>query len=153
MSKHKDTLCGIIGIVLAVVLFVGGASIAQKEANLIGAGFLPQIAAVLTFFLSCSLTVSGIQKSKTYQKKTPPFLANRKGILIICGAMLVYCLLLKPVGFVITSILFLFLCICVMTPKEKTNYLKFAIISVVAVVLIYLVFTQVFGVRIPSGIL
>ena len=41
----------------------------------------------------------------------------------------------------------------VISKKEETNYLKFALITIVMVLLIYFVFTKGFGIRLPKGIL
>ena len=54
---------------------------------------------------------------------------------------------------ILTSLVFVFLAIVLMSRKEETNYVKFALISVVAVLAIYLVFTRFFGIRLPRGVI
>ena len=68
-------------------------------------------------------------------------------------ALVVYAYTFKTVGFILTTIPFMFLSIVLMSKKEETNYLKFAIITVVTVFAIYFLFTRLFSIRLPRGIL
>ena len=43
MKKYSDMICGMIGIAIAVILFILSFQINRKEGDLIGAGFLPMI--------------------------------------------------------------------------------------------------------------
>ena len=153
MKKYSDLITGSIGLVIGIALLIMSLDIGAKENNVIGAAFLPEIVAVITIALSGKLAYDGYRSSKIYEEKPEAFRKNYIGVGIVMVACIVYAQLLKPVGFIPTSMVFLFLTICLMSKKEETNYLKFAIITVVTVLAIYFVFTKFFGIRLPKGIL
>ena len=66
---------------------------------------------------------------------------------------LLYVALLKPLGFVISSILYLELQMCIMSQKEKRKPVKFLLISVISVMVIYFVFHNLLQLMLPNGIL
>lgn len=68
-------------------------------------------------------------------------------------ACFLYAALIKPLGFIIDSSLFLYFTLCMMTKKENIKWGRFAVLAVVAVVIIYMIFTEIFGIRLPKGIL
>lgn len=153
MKKYGDLICGAVCAVVAVAVFVMSVQIGMKESAAIGADFLPKIVAVILLVFSLVLMRSGWKTCRTYQEETPEFPPNGKGVLIMLAALVLYAAALKPVGFILTSLVFVFLAIVLMSRKEETNYVKFAIISVVAVLAIYLIFTRFFGIRLPRGII
>jgi uncharacterized membrane protein len=153
MKKYSDMICGFAGMVIALVMFVLSIQISMKEGDMIGAGFLPQIVSVIVFGFSAVLAGRGWKLSKVYTEKTAAYPSNSNGVLLMIAVCFIYAVLLKPLGFLITSAGFLFISLCLMTKKEKINYIKFIIITIVAVLAIYLVFTELFGIRLPHGIL
>lgn len=153
MKKYSDMICGIIGIVIAVGMFILSVQIGMKEGDAIGAAFLPQIVAVIVFIFSAVLTWRGWIESKSYVEQIVAHQSNSKGVLLMSISCFLYAALLKPIGFIISSAVFLFTSLCLMTKKEETNYIRFVIVTVVAVASIYLVFTEFFGIRLPHGIL
>ena len=73
--------------------------------------------------------------------------------MLTLAASLLYVALLKPLGFVISSVLYLELQMCIMVQKERRRPLKFLIISIVSVVVIYFVFHNLLQLMLPNGIL
>ena len=153
MKKYSDMICGMIGIAIAVILFILSFQINRKEGDLIGAGFLPMIVAVIVFFFSLTLTMRGWKSSKTYVEKPVEYKKNTIGVWSMIVACFLYAALLKPVGFIIDSVWFLYFTLCMMTKKENIRWVRCGILAVVAVVIIYLIFTEIFGIRLPKGIL
>ena len=70
-------------------------------------------------------------------------------------ALTIYVGLMEPVGFVIMTILYTFVQILILTPREKwgKNIVPAALIAVVAGVLLYFIFKIQLAVLLPSGIL
>ena len=154
MSKYKDLVSGIFGMIFSTAIYLLSVQIGLKESTTIGADFLPKIVSVVMFAMFAIVTYRGVKEAKSRkEEKEQEYVPNYKGVVIIFAAMIAYAFLLKPVGFIITSILFLFLAICLMTKKEEMKPVKFGIITVIAVLFIYFVFMEVFGIRIPKGIL
>ena len=153
MNRYRDMITGAAGLAVGALILMLSIQIGQKENNIIGAAFLPEIVAVLTLILSGKLCLEGWQKSKGDPEPAPDYVKNYTGVAVMMAACILYAQLLKPVGFVITSTALLFLTFCLMSRKEERNYVKFAVLSVVTVAAVYLVFTRVFGIRLPQGIL
>ena len=154
MNKYKDLICGICGLIFSAVLFLLSVQIGKKESTAIGADFLPKIVAVILFAMFAIVTFRGVKQAKSQtDEKALTYRPNYTGVAIIFVAMIVYVSFLKSIGFIITSCIFLFLALCLMTKKEERNYIKFAVITIIAVLFIYFVFMEVFGIRIPKGIL
>ncbi|MEY8339244.1 tripartite tricarboxylate transporter TctB family protein [Lachnospiraceae bacterium 62-35] len=154
MSKYKDLISGICGLIFSTALYLLSIQIGRKESTAIGADFLPKIVAVIMFAMFIIVTYRGVKQVKSQTQEKPlGYRVNYKGVAIIFAAMLIYASLLKPIGFIITSCIFLFLAICLMTKKEEYKLVKFGVITVIAVLFIYFVFMEIFGIRIPRGIL
>lgn len=153
MKKYGDLICGLIGVVIAIVLFILSLQINMKEGDLIGAGFLPLIVSVIVFFFSLTLAMRGWKSSKIYIEQPLEHEKNTLGVWLMIVACFLYAALIKPLGFIIDSSLFLYFTLCMMTKKENIKWGRFAVLAVVAVVIIYMIFTEIFGIRLPKGIL
>jgi len=153
MKKYADVITGAVGLVIGVIVLIMSIQIGIAEGQAVGADFLPKIVAVLMIILSAILIWNGIKQARVYEDRPQEYKKNYLGVAILILAGILYAQLLKPVGFIITSLVFLFLALCLISKKEETNYLKFALITIVMVLLIYFVFTKGFGIRLPKGIL
>lgn len=153
MKKYTDIITGGIGLAIGIAVLIMSIQIGMAEGQTIGADFLPKIIAVLMILLSAKLTWDGVKSAKNYEDIRLDYEKNYLGVAILMVAAILYAQLLKKIGFIITSMLFLYLALCLISKKEETNYVKFAVITVVMVLLIYFVFTKGFSIRLPKGIL
>ena len=153
MKKYTDIITGGIGLAIGIAVLIMSIQIGMAEGQTIGADFLPKIIAVLMILLSAKLTWDGVKSAKNYEDIPLDYEKNYLGVAILMVAAILYAQLLKKIGFIITSMLFLYLALCLISKKEETNYVKFAVITVVMVLLIYFVFTKGFSIRLPKGIL
>lgn len=153
MKKYGDLICGAICAVIAVVVFAMSVQIGLKESASIGADFVPKIASVIMLIFSVALMIRGWNASKVYEEKAAEYPSNTLGVLIMLVALVLYAATVKTVGFLLTTVIFVFLAIVLMSKKEETNYVKFAIIAIVATLAIYLIFTRFFGIRLPRGLI
>ncbi|MDR1316972.1 MAG: tripartite tricarboxylate transporter TctB family protein [Spirochaetales bacterium] len=67
--------------------------------------------------------------------------------------ILIYILLMTPLGFIISSALFLFFDISFVMPKKKYKFYWIALLAVVFPTGIYFIFYEAFAIMLPSGIL
>ena len=153
MKKYADVITGALGLIIGAAILVMSIQIGLKENNAIGADFMPKIASVIMLLMSGKLLYDGIKASRSYKEEILDYAKNYRGVAVMIIACILYAELLKPVGFIITSMVFLFLALVMMSKKEETNYIRFGIITVVSVLAIYFVFTRLFGIRLPHGIL
>lgn len=153
MKKYGDLICGAICAVIAAVVLVMSVQIGLKESASIGADFVPKIASVIMLIFSVVLMVRGWRASQIYEEKGAEYPSNLPGVLTMMAALVVYAAALKTAGFLLTTLIFLFLAFVLMSKKEETSCVRFAVISVVVTLAIYLIFTRFFGIRLPRGLI
>lgn len=151
MTKKHDAICGIIGMIIAVVLYAASVNIGRIENQTIGADFVPKLTAILLFVLSGILFYNGMKQPVSAKKDD--FKHNYKGTFLMFILLCLYVAALDTLGFIISSMIFLFFSLLLLTRKEEVHYVRFVIISVVGSVVISFLFTEVFGVNLPAGIL
>lgn len=160
-KKYKDAISGGVLILLGVGLYIASFGIKSVALNLIKADFFPRLIAGLFVILGVILVLTGLSKAKQHQpagEKELPFWKNDGTISMLetLALIAVYVLLMKPVGFVITTFVYLVAQMYVLTPKEKRtkkNFALFVVISLIASFAIYLLFVKVFYLMLPAGIL
>ena len=153
LKKYGDLIAGISVAAIGLIIFIASGSIAQKDSK-IGADFLPRIVSAVLFILGCALALRGARSAKAFSNDEgdaakPAYLT----MLASLALMIAYAALLSRVGFIITSAVYLFLQILLISRKEEIHYIKIAVISLCAPIAIFLLFVNVFGIMIPPGIL
>lgn len=160
-KKYRDVILGAFVILLGVGLYIMSFGIKSVALNLIKADFFPRLIAGLFVILGAILLAMGLKEAKTYvepEKKEAPFWKNDGTISMLetLALIAVYVLLIKSVGFIIMTFLYLLAQMYVLTPKEKRtkkNLLLFIAISFITSFGIYLLFVRVFYLMLPAGIL
>lgn len=161
-KRYRDAIFGGVTILLGVALFLMSFGIKSVALNLIKADFFPRLIAALLVFLGVILLLTGLKAAKEYQtveeESELPFWKNDGTISMLETLVLigVYVLLMKPLGFVIATFIYLVVQMYVLTPKEKRtrkNVVLFVVISLIASLAIYLLFVRVFYLMLPAGIL
>ncbi len=154
MGKYRDIASGIFGMLLSAFFFYLSVQIGLKENKAIGADFIPKIVTVTMFVLFAVVCYRGVLFVKRGgEAKNPGYKPNYAGVFLTFAAILIYAACLKKVGFIVDSILLLAFTIVMMTEKKDLKPFRIALISVVSVVVIDLIFTRIFGIRLPKGIL
>ncbi|MBQ6234430.1 MAG: tripartite tricarboxylate transporter TctB family protein, partial [Clostridia bacterium] len=83
-------------------------------------GFFPLVVGIAMAALSVLRLILALREKKGEAKKSgDDLMGGLSTIILIAG----YCIAFSPVGFIISSIIYLFLQILVLTPKEKRNWL------------------------------
>jgi len=160
-KKYKDVFCGGALILLGAGLFAASFGIKSVALNLIKADFFPRLDAALLVILGVILTVTGFSKAKYIQIEEdgqPPFWKNDSTVSMLetLALVSVYVFLMKPVGFIISTFLYLAAQMVVLAPREKRtrkNIMLFVVISLATSLAVYLVFVKVFYLMLPAGIL
>lgn len=151
-NKVRSLLCSVIMLAFGVFMFVNALSIPHKIASDVGSGYVPK------FIAGCIVVVAAAKLILTLVKKDPN--ANKKetaendklGGLATIGLMVVYMLIFEPVGFVCSSVLYLFAQIMLLSNKQNRNPLLFAVISIVLPLAIDALFVFVIKMPLPKGI-
>jgi len=150
--------------VFAVVLFILSFFVDTRTQTGVGPDFFPKIVAGLLFALSLMDLYTGI-KNYRYQKANgqllPPNEAKKSfkewcldnldwvsGVLILVYVIGIYFL-----GFLLPSIVYMFLQILLYTTTKKRNRWIAVIVSIVVPAAVYFLFRNYFHLMLPAGIL
>lgn len=146
-----DFIIAIVVIAIAVVFLVEAQKLPTKAKG-IGPGVYPTFISILLLFLGVVQVIKCVLLVKGIPVVDGPNV-DWKGlarIAIMVLATYLFYKLLKIVGFPILAPLYLFFAICLFGYKSKV---KVAIFSVVFTTAVYFLFTKVFLVMLPAGIL
>jgi putative tricarboxylic transport membrane protein len=115
----------------------------------IGPNFFPNILAILLIIFSIALLVTAllgrsIGEAEKFNLKDPRL--QRAGLALILTIL--YSLLMKPLGFIIASVLYLFIFMFVL---DKRQYVSMVAISCGLTALVYLIFEMFLHITLPLG--
>lgn len=162
-SKYRSNLiCGLVFLAISIGVGVYAQTIYVGSLNFgaMNSRTFPTICAVVLAFLSLCLIIQSIRGMRKAPEPTKEELEaeknERKRLLNVLAAVILVTLsilLLEPVGYLIVTPIFLFALIMLITPKCVRKPVKFAILSIVTAVVVYIVFRYAFSVQLPMGIL
>ncbi|MCQ2045697.1 Tripartite tricarboxylate transporter TctB family [Stutzerimonas stutzeri] len=128
----------------------------------IDAATVPTLLAILLCLLGALQTLSAIgnrarpaaESDADAPEQTSASVVEPLTVLKTLGLILIYVVLLGPVGFPIMTALYLYLQFIVLTPVDhKVRHLPYAAIAVVTSAIIYLLFREAFDLLLPAGLL
>ena len=149
-NKMKGIITSILFLALSIVMIVFASQIKPMMQNDLGSGFFPMVVGIAMCGLSVLRLILALVEKKGEKEKSKDDLLGGLATIILIGG---YCIAFSPVGFIISSIIYLFLQILVLTPKEKRNWLVMSIISVVAPIAFYALFVYAINTPLPKGLL
>lgn len=162
-KKYWDLASGSVLLLFSAVLFIGAQQVKTLAVSSIGSGFFPSVVAVLLALTSVAIIIGGIAQARQPEPATGKAKAAAGkpaedkprvwGVIGTFALMAFYAILLPKLGFLITTTVYLFVQINILSPNESRKQVLFAIISVVTSVVIYFTFVKVFHLMLPAGIL
>lgn len=162
LQLYQNIVIGTIVIVFsALMLFQSSKIRVDKFSSSVvdNAAFMPRLIFAILILCGFVLIVMGIHDIRKNREKLLEGEALEKvsrETLRSLGALcilLAYILCFKPVGFVISSILFLVAMMFYMTKKEDRKPVLFIIIAVVMTLVVYFCFQKFLYIYLPNGIL
>ena len=161
----KDLLTGIVAAAFSAfyLMQTSGIKVFGGATAGVTAQTVPRLWGVAMLVLSILLILRSIlamrKKSEQDEEESLGFLARlkeRREVVCTFGLLILYAALMKPVGFIIMSIIYVYLQVWVLTPPEKRTKKMHTIAGGLAVffsVSLYFVFTKYLMVMLPPGIL
>lgn len=169
MKKYREIIGGVVFFVFALAYFVMAFGIKQFGAGkpgIVTSDFMPKIYGGLILILSAIQILQGVWQLKTQHQllATDARTSGECGIkfqieweiLLTFLLLVLYVGMLKTIGFLITSVLFILGLTFILLPKKQRGLKKFIEVLVIAVlftVTIYLIFVKGFHLTLPVGIL
>ena len=149
-EKKKGILTSILFLAFSIVMIIFSRSIKPMMKNDLGSGFFPMVVGIAMCALSVLRLILAIREKEGEVKKSGDDLMGGLATTILIGG---YCIAFNPVGFIISTIIYLFFQILVLTPKEKRSWPITIAISLIAPVAFYVLFVYAINTPLPKGLL
>ena len=153
MKKYSELIFGSMILAFGIFYFILTSQLPRK--GTIDSTFIPYILSAIMLLLGILQIGVGVKASKqfnekSYKSENLDYLTVLKTIALI----VIYIAFLEPIGFLISTIVFLFLGFILLSPAgEKKNYLLYLVIAVLSSAIIYYVFRNGLNLMLPQGIL
>ena len=152
MKRYRELIGGTVFFIFAAVYFVMALQIPEFNDGFVSSDAMPKIYGIILMVLSAIQIFAALRLPKTKEDEKAGFVLIPE-VVITFAFLILYVLLLKPLGFVISTIIFLLGMITLFTPKEKRSVIRIILICVIFSVVVYWLFAKVLTLSLPQGIL
>ena len=152
--KKIDQISGVIILGIAVFYLSKTAKLAIWKGKTLGPGFFPLLLGIalvgLTLLLLVKATLAKRDPSLSHPQRFFPSRSGLLKLLYLIGALAVYVLTLQPLGYLLSTLLFLFALFLAWDPKRPGLAVA---VAVGAVLCSYVFFDLLLQVQLPKGLL
>ena len=165
-DKMKNIISSIGFLALGAFFYMQSTGIKIIMKKDLGSGFFPKVVmALVELFLTVSNkkneevngSLERIEEKAEQEEPAAEAAAeadtDRKGLILTIVAMCCYAVLFDGLGFILSTILYLFAQITILSTEKNRNYPFFVGISVAASFIIYGIFVYLIGMPLPTGLL
>ncbi|XBX10179.1 tripartite tricarboxylate transporter TctB family protein [Enterocloster clostridioformis] len=158
IKKYGDIIVGVFFMLLSAAMLVMAKMLPKSTVMDIGPDFMPMCIGVMTFVLAAALVFLNIKNMKIYvaQAETEgPEKADYKRVLTSFIIILVYVFVLKSVGFIISTLVYLPVQMFILAPEErrgKKDVIQLLITDVLFTFVVFFLFRYGFKIVLPAGI-
>ena len=158
-KKYGDYVVSIFYLVLGIALILGARTLPKSKVMEIGPDFMPTVIGVIIVLLAGLLlknTIADHKMNVAEAEKAEPEKCDYKRVLASLTASIVYVNVLKPVGFILSTLVYLFLQIFILAPddqRQKKNLILYLVLDVVFTIAVYFLFRYGFKIVLPAGLI
>ena len=159
-KKCKDLILGIVMLLFSGFYLIYAQQIKTRPKLTPGyasAKIMPSLLGVLLAILSIACIIQGIRQVKAKDAGQDEGKKKDKGDLIAVAltfaVIIGYVLVMPTLGFILSTIIYLFVQMLILAPKEKRNYALFAIVAVVFTALVFVAFRIGLQQLLPRGLI
>jgi putative tricarboxylic transport membrane protein len=151
--KRNELIAGLAMLGAGVAYLILTMNLPRR--GTVDAAFVPWVLAVALCLLGAlQLWVWRKLPDKSAEPLEKPEAIDYPTVIKSMALVLLYTALMQPLGFVITTVLYLYAQFIVLTPAdEKVKHLQYVLIAVVSAVLIFYIFRHGFDLLLPVGLL
>ncbi len=161
-ESRKDQLSGFVFLAFSIFVYAASYSIKMTKADSLGPQFFPRVVSILMGALAL-IQIFGSTRKTIKDQKSGASKAEKNGFvfnlpLLLSIALLIgYYLLLKSVGFIPLTIVYLFCQMYLLFPRGALKEKKLLVISICTSVIVpfavYYLFYYGFQIFLPAGIM
>lgn len=158
IKKYGDIMVGVFFMLLSGAMMVMAKMLPKSAVMDIGPDFMPMCIGIITFVLAAGLVFFGIKnldmRIADVEKSEKEDL-DYKRVLTSFILILIYVFILQPVGFIVSTLLYLPLQMLVLAPSEKRgkkDIIQLLIIDVLFTFIVFFLFRYGFKIILPTGI-
>ena len=158
IKKYGDIIVGVFFMLLSAAMLVMAKMLPKSTVMDIGPDFMPMCIGVMTFVLAAALVFLNIKNMKIYVAQAEaegPEKADYKRELTSFIIILVYVFVLKSVGFIISTLVYLPVQMFILAPEErrgKKNVIQLLLTDVLFTFVVFFLFRYGFKIVLPAGI-
>jgi len=158
IKKYGDIIVGGFFMILSAGMMIMAKMLPKSTVMDIGPDFMPMCIGVVTFVLAAALVFLNVKNLKMRKAEAETMVKedlDYKRMLTSFMLILVYVYLLQPVGFIITTILYLPFQMYVLAPddkKTKKDVIQLTVTSVLFTFVVFFLFRYGFKIILPAGI-
>ena len=159
-KKCRDLILGILLLAFGIFYTVmadqikrGNKLVQRNVGEFAHARIIPTLLGYLLIALAVILIIQGIMhflKDKDEATKKMSRI-DMISVVLTFAAMTLYIIILPKLGFILSTILYLFGQITILAPKDKRNFLLFAIVAVVFTIIAFVAFRIGLTQMLPRG--
>ena len=156
--KYGDIIVGIFYAALGAATIWLSSQLPKSRVMKIGPDFMPTVIGILILVLALMLLFSAVKNFKSNSAKAasmPADTSDYKRVLASLVLVVIYVNILAPVGFILSTLGYLFLQIVVLAPNDRRSakqILMYAVIDVIFVFIVFFLFRYGFKIVLPAGI-
>ena len=147
--QRKNLYSSIFLILFSGVTFYLGSRLLVGHAGKPGPGFFPLLMSVFIGILALILLLSTVRSSKQPDSSDEEGPARKWKVLYVLGLLCVYAFLYRPVGYILSTWIFL---VC-LKPVIHTRWAPLLLASLIASTIFFVFFNTLLRVELPVGIL
>jgi len=164
-QKFRDLIGASVITLFGLLFFLSTFSVRKYGNMAIDSRSFPQILGILVMGIGAIQIIQSIRvldknkvkaKSETEEEKTgtteiAP--SSMKNAVLTIVLMILYALLMKPLGFLLSTCIYTFLQAFILYPNKKKNFPIMVFVSFIFTGLVYFVFVKGFSLVLPHGFL
>ena len=157
LAKARDVILGCVTLALSIAYLVIAQQIKTRPKmvpSYANSRIVPTLLGIVLLVLSILLIAQGLRNMRQPADEAAEKKLGRMDILSITltfAVMLLYAVTLPYLGFILATILYLFLQFIILAPKEKRNLPLFAVIAVGFTALVFVAFRVGLSQMLPRG--
>lgn len=153
-NKIRDIICSVIMLAFGALMIVEAKDIPNKLAGKdVGSAYVPTFIGICILVVAVSKLVLAITNKKPSANQKIKWTQDALGGFGTIALMAAYMLAIEPIGFIVSSVVYLFVQMMILSDKTNRKPVLFAIIAVALPVAVEALFVYAIKMPLPVGIL